>query len=42
MCGIPLDMTAARERLLFLFENSLLENREFGLKLVEKASKGAI
>jgi hypothetical protein len=37
MCGIPIDMTAASERLLFLFENSLLKNREFGLRLIEKA-----
>ena len=32
-------MTTASERLLFLFENSLLENREFGLNLVKKAIK---
>ena len=38
-CGIPFDMTTASERLLFLFENSLLENREFGLNLVKKAIK---
>jgi len=42
MCGIPLHMTVASERLLCLFENSLLENREYGLKLIEKANKGAI
>jgi len=42
MCGIPVDMTIASERLLFLFENSLLENREFGLRLIEKANRGAI
>ena len=42
MCGIPFDMTAASERLLCLFENSLLKNREFGLKLIEKANKWAI
>lgn len=42
LCGIPVDMTAASERLFFLFENSLLENREFGLKLIEKANRGAI
>jgi len=42
ICGIPIDMTAASERLLFMFENSLLANRDFGLKLVEKANKGAI
>jgi len=40
MCGIPLDMITASERLLFLFENSLLESRNFGLKLVKKANKG--
>ena len=42
MCGIPFDMTKASERLLCLFENSLLESRDFGLKLIEKANKGAI
>ena len=41
MCGIPIDMTAAPERLLCLFENSLLESREFGLVLVKRATKGA-
>jgi len=35
-------MKAAYERLLFLFENSLLTDRVFGLKLVEEVQKGKI
>ena len=36
-CGIPPDMAAASDRLLFLFKNSLLANRVFGLKLIEES-----
>jgi len=35
-CGIPLDMTAASARLRYLFENSLLADRSYGLKLVKE------
>ena len=37
-CGIPLGMIKASERLLFLFENSLLANRAFGLALVNDSN----